>query len=163
MTWKRYRYWFLRTYGTQQYGNYGCGGPVIMYGLLLLWAVFMLCSCRTVYVPVREVHTEVEHKTDSFMQRDSIYLHDSVFIHSRHDTVFFEKWHTRYRDKIVEVVRVDSFVRCDSIPVPYPVERQLTRWQRLKQDWGGGAILLTLIVFTLVVVKLVKRFRRRPA
>ena len=38
--------------------------------------------------------------------RDSIYLHDSVFVRIRADTVYLEKWHTRWRDR--ETVRTDT-------------------------------------------------------
>ena len=30
MNWREYKYWFLKTYGDQQYDRAGCGGPVLM-------------------------------------------------------------------------------------------------------------------------------------
>lgn len=44
--------------------------------------------------------------TASTACRDSIYLHDSVFVRIRADTVYLEKWHTRWRDR--ETVRTDT-------------------------------------------------------
>ena len=38
--------------------------------------------------------------------RDSIYLHDSVFVRIRADTVYLERWHTSWRDR--ETVRTDT-------------------------------------------------------
>lgn len=161
MSWEEYKYWFFKTYENQPIGSHGCGGPVIMYGLLIAWCVLCLTSCKTVYVPVKEVHTEVVHKTDSFLQKDSVFLHDSVNIHQRHDTVFFEKWHTKYRDKIKEVIRIDSFIKNDSIPVPYPVEKKLSRWQQTKQDWGGFAIVFSFIVLGLIILRFFTFLRRK--
>lgn len=44
--------------------------------------------------------------TANTVHRDSIYLHDSVFVRIRADTVYLEKWHTRWRDR--ETVRTDT-------------------------------------------------------
>ena len=46
------------------------------------------------------------HHATNIAHRDSIYLHDSVFVHIRADTVYLEKWHTRWRDR--ETVRTDT-------------------------------------------------------
>ena len=53
-------------------------------------------------------------------RRDSIYLHDSILVHIRADTVYLEKWHTRYRDRLVtktdtvtnEVIRTETVQVC---------------------------------------------------
>ena len=44
--------------------------------------------------------------TANTAHRDSIYLHDSVFVRIRADTVYLERWHTRWRDR--ETVRTDT-------------------------------------------------------
>lgn len=44
---------------------------------------------------------------------DSIVLHDSVFIRERSDTVFFTKYRTLYRERIV----CDTIVLCDTVYV----------------------------------------------
>lgn len=105
-------------------------------GITTLLIILMLVGCKTVYVPVKEVHTEYVTKTDTFRQKDSIFCHDSVYIHSVGDTVWFEKWHTKYRDKIKEVVRIDSFIKNDSIPVPYPVEKKLAFKEKILISLG---------------------------
>jgi len=57
----------------------------------------------------------------SLFQRDSIFLHDSVFIRIRADTVCLEHWQTRWRDR--ETVRIDTVrvetVRTDTVQVRY--------------------------------------------
>lgn len=120
----------------------------------------LFCSCSSVkYIPVETVRTEYKTVTDSFIQKDSIFLKDSVFIHSKGDTVWYEKWHTKFIDRVREVVRTDSFIKRDSIQVPYPVEKKLTRWERTKLDWGGEAIIVTILVFFIIVWLIIKRLR----
>ena len=99
--------------------------------LLFIVAAIALVGCRTTrYIPVVETHTEYVTKHDTIMQRDSVMLHDSVYIHAKGDTVWYERWHTKYIDKYIYNVRVDTFLKRDSVPVPYPVPASLTWWQR---------------------------------
>ena len=44
------------------------------------------------------------------------------------------------------------------IAVPYPVERKLTRWERIKQEAGGVAIIAEVVAIAILAVWL---FRRR--
>lgn len=139
-------------------GNFAakCGKAVVL--VLLLTAAFFIVSCRTVkYVPVESVRTEYRDKTVT--QRDSVFLKDSIYIHEKGDTVFMERWHTATRDKIVtDTLYIE---RRDSVAVPYPVEKELTRWQKVKQDAGGlaigGMICLALAAVVLVFIWFFKR------
>lgn len=118
----------------------------IIYILTILLAS-AICSCRSVeYVP-REI---IKHDTTYINKliKDSIYLKDSVYIHSKNDTVLVEKYKYQY---IGKVVRDTSYVvKSDTISVPYPVEKRLTRWQQLKLDIGG--ISIGIIIITILVV-----------
>lgn len=118
----------------------------IIYILIILLAS-AICSCRSVeYIP-RET---IKHDTTYINKliKDSIYIKDSVYIHSKNDTVFVEKYKYQYIDK---VVRDTSYVvKSDTISVPYPVEKRLTRWQQLKLDIGG--ISIGIIIITILVV-----------
>ena len=54
-------------------------------------------------------------------RRDSIYLHDSIFVRIRADTVYLEKWHTRWRDR--ETVKTDTITltetKTETVEKPY--------------------------------------------
>lgn len=125
----------------------------ILFAVIL--AVVLSACTRTIYIPQESTHTEYR---DRLIERvDSIFERDSIFIHSKGDTVFIKKYRDRYRDRII---RDTAFVeRTDTIRIPYPVEKPLTKWQKIKQDMGGIAIggLFALICF--VVVWLVRRQR----
>lgn len=122
---------------------------------------YVLTGCTTTkYVPVVEHHTEYVTKTDTFIQKDSIFCHDSTYIHDKGDTVLIEKWHTKYIDRWHESVRTDSFIKRDSIPVPYPVEKKLTKWQQTKLDWGGEAIIAVSLILFVIIWLIIKRVQR---
>ena len=130
----------------------GCGGPLYLACVILL--AFLLTGCRTVrYVPVEKVHTEYVTKTDTFIQKDSVHIKDSTLIHSKGDTVLIEKWHVRYVDKWKERVVRDTVLRADSIPVPYPVERELSQWEKIRLDIGGYAIVISLVLILIILLR----------
>lgn len=132
---------------------------IILLGFLCLMC--FLCGCTTTkYVPVVEKQIEYVAKTDTLIQKDSVFYHDSVYIHSIGDTVWYEKWHTRYVDRVEYQVRTDSFIKRDSVQVPYPVEKKLTKWQQTKVDWGGWAMLAVVIFIFIIVWLVIKKLQR---
>ena len=117
--------------------------------LAFLIAISLLASCRQVeYVTVEKVRIDTTYITK--WQRDSIWLHDSIHIKERGDTVMIERWHTLWRDRL----RVDTIYQAthDTIPQPYPietikmVEKELSWWQRLRL-WIGNIGLLAILGF----------------
>lgn len=112
-------------------------------------AALLLQGCRTPAPTIVErVRTDTAYV--SKIQRDSVWLHDSVMVERwlRGDTVFEfrDRWHVKY----VERLRVDTVYRArvDSVPVPYEVVKevpaQLSWWQRLRLGLGS-AVLLGLV------------------
>ena len=108
-----------------------------------------MCSCRSVrYVPVETVRTD--SVVVSTIQRDSVHLIDSVYVREKGDTVWMERYKYLYRDRVTH----------DTVRIPYPVEMELTRWQRFKMDVGGfsfgGIVVIVLVVVGWMVYKLKK-------
>ena len=83
----------------------------------ILLSVLLLTACRTTQTMT---DTNTNHVTNN-IQRDSIYLHDSIFVHIRADTVYLEKWHTRWRDR--ETVKTDTITltetKTEMVEKPY--------------------------------------------
>ena len=123
--------------------------------VISLIVVLSLSSCATKVVTVPEVHTEYVYKTDSFVQRDSIWCLDSVFIREKGDTVWVEKFKTIFKDRIRMVVERDTFMRCDTISQVIEVEKPLTWWQEKKIEFGEIAMvgMALLLVFALLKLK----------
>lgn len=120
-----------------------------MMWVLVVWIILMiclhLCGCKQIeYVTVEKVRTDTTYVTK--WQRDSVWLHDSVLVREKGDTVMVEKWHTKY----VETVRIDTtyLATHDTIPQPYPVIKEvpteLNWWQRLRL-WIGNLGLLAIL------------------
>lgn len=65
------------------------------------------------------------------------------------------------QDSIIGILRMQlASVKSDSIPIPYPVERQLTRWEQTKMDFGGFALGGVAVALCIAVVWLIKKFRK---
>ena len=125
---------------------------------LLLWALLWLTGCKQVqYVPVETVRLDSIYLTQTL--RDSIVRYDSVYVRDKGDTLYVERWKYLYRDK----VRVDTMVsvRVDTLAVPYPVEKRLTRWERVKMEAGGVAIGGFFLLLAAIVAYIVYRSRRK--
>jgi hypothetical protein len=128
----------------------------LIYLTISIMCSIWLCSCRTKYVPVESVRTEIEYRDR--WQRDSIHVHDSTFIYIKGDTVFRDRWHMEYKDR---TLRDTTYIeRTDSVQVPYPVERKLTKWQSVKQEIGGIAIGV-IVALSFVIVWLMRKSRKR--
>lgn len=99
---------------------------------VLLVFSFVGCRTRIQYVPVESVKTEYKDR----LQRDSIYFRDSIIMREKGDTMFIDRWRYLYKDRLI----TDTLIVSDTIRVPYPVEKELTRWQQTKMDVGGWAM-----------------------
>lgn len=93
--------------------------------ILLIALAWLLVSCGTRVRAVEIEKLRTEYQDRLRLERDSIYLHDSIYIIQRGDTVYRDRWHTRYR----EVVRHDTayIERRDSIAYPVVVEVEKPR------------------------------------
>ena len=126
--------------------------------LFLLAVLSLMTGCKQVqYVPVETVRLDSIYLTQTL--RDSIVRYDSVYVRDKGDTLYVERWKYLYRDK----VRVDTMVsvRVDTLAVPYPVEKRLTRWERVKMEAGGVAIGGFFLLLAAIVAYIVYRSRRK--
>ena len=114
-----------------------------------------LSSCRTQYVPVETVKTE--YRTRDSIRHDSIYQHDSVYIAVKGDTIY--QYKCKYLYKYQYVNRTDTLIKTDSIQVPYPVEKQLAKWQQFKLDLGGIAMLIIIVIVFILLGRTVHRLK----
>lgn len=118
---------------------------ILILSILLTSAIWY--SCRSVkYVPVEVVKTDTTYINK--VQRDSIYQLDSIYIRDKGDTILITKTKYIYRDKLIRDTVYVSHT--DSIQVPYPVEKQLSRWQQFKVDageWVLGMFIVMLLSF----------------
>ena len=167
---------------------------LIIIGLLALTALcFTSCSHRA-YVPLQSVHTDTVymarkdsvHIKDSLITRqvinvrDSVAIHDSVVIIKDEQGNIKEKLIIRYRDRwhatqdnltlqrlLAHYKASNDILRAtrkERIEVPVPIEKKLSRWEKLKMDVGGWAIgamsTILLGIIGYIVVWLLKKYRK---
>lgn len=147
-----------------------------IWGLMACAIITLLGGCRTTkYVPVENVRTEYKdrvvtvHDTvrDSVLRLNDVYRHDSMAVMMRGDTVFVDRWHTLRLNNWEKATHMSntvagdsaSSVRVDSVRVPYPVERKLTKWERVKMDFGTAAIVIAALAIMAGIVLAVWRLR----
>ena len=112
--------------------------------------------------------------------RDSITIHDSVVIVQDEQGNIKERIIVRYRDRwhatqdnLTLQRQIDRYkasndslraTKTEYKEVPIPVERKLSRWQKIKMDVGGWAIgamsTFLLAIIGYVVVWLLKKYRK---
>ena len=124
--------------------------------IVMIAAAVALAGCKTREVVVTEHHTDtlrlVQH------HRDSIYLHDSTFVREyiQGDTVriITERWHTKYRDRL----KTDTLYRSrtDSVPVPYPVIKEVKKplnfFEKAMMGTGIGS-LVGILFYCIILIR----------
>lgn len=139
-----------------------------------------ICSCRSVeYVPVESSFTVrdsvnvIDSTAIRWIERtvDSVSIRDSVVItQDENGNILKQEYYReteRYKslereyDELLKKYEALKAAKTDTIRAPYPVERELTKWERIKLDTGGIAIGVATVAFLAIVVWLVLRFRRR--
>ena len=127
--------------------------------IIVLCMAACFSGCTT--TKVIEVQT-VKHDTTyvSKIQKDSVWLHDSIYVQKSGDTLLIEKWHTKWK----EILQIDTVyqARVDSVPVPYEVikevEKKLSWWQRTQMIAGDVLLAVLFGLFCFGVWKLLKKF-----
>lgn len=119
----------------------------LIYIIILLILAICFVSCRTQYIPVESVR--IEYKTRDSTRYDSIYQRDSIYTLIKGDTVY--QYRYKYLYRYLTTDRTDTILKNDSIRVPYPVEKELNRWEKVKMELGGWAFGI-IILFTLIII-----------
>ena len=130
MKWYDIRFW-----------KWDCIGLVI--GIILL--AFTGCKTKE-YIKVPSVRTEYVCRTDTFAKLDSIYTKDSVYVFQKDDTVCHNKVVYRERYHNIYQVKTDTIIKTDSVTVPYPIERQLTKNEQRLMSLGRCYIAFLFIL-----------------
>ena len=121
---------------------------VILVALLLVG-----CKTKERVVTVEKVRNDTTYITKH--QRDSVWLHDSIHVTEKGDTIRIERWHTKYIEKATHDTLYQH--KTDSVPVPYPVEklveRELSWWQQTRIHLGEALLALAGIAVVVFVIK----------
>lgn len=125
--------------------------------ILFVVIAALLAGCGvTRYVPVETVRMDSIYVDR--VQRDTLIRRDSIYVCDKGDTVtiYKERLVYRYRDRTDTLYRE----RIDTLRVPYPVEKELTKWQSLKIEAGGFAMAAALVLLLVGAVWLLVKLRK---
>lgn len=122
----------------------------VLVGIIIVCACLLLfCSCITTkYVEVEKIRTDTLIETK--LMYDSIHIHDSVHVKEKGDSVWEERWHTEYIEKLL----TDTIYQTthDTIPKPYQVTKevpaQLSWWQKTRL-YIANALLIAIVIYLL--------------
>ena len=126
--------------------------------LIAILAGLSLLGCKPYRVAQRETVIKdslyiVQRMIDRVLIRDSVYerhVHDTVYKYKERETVRY----LAMRDTLYIEKR-------DSVSVPYPVERELTKWEATRMRLGDISFAVFIAGIIYVVVWLIKRRRKR--
>ena len=126
--------------------------------LVAILAGLSLWGCKPYKVAQRETVIKdslyiVQRMIDRVLIRDSVYerhVHDTVYKYKERETVRY----LSLRDTLY-------IERRDSVSVPYPVERELTKWEAVRMRLGDILLAVFIAGLLYVVVWLIKRRRKR--
>lgn len=140
--------------------------------LFLFFVLITLTGCKTVkFVPVPEYHTLYKTRVDTVQRWDSVRDVQWMTVREVDSTQLaalgiqikgLKNALLIERNKLLQQIsnekthKVDTVLQRDSIPVPYPVEKPLTKWQQWKMDMGGWAIGVLAVLIILVILKVTK-------
>ena len=126
-------------------------------GLLIAILAGLVLGCKPYKVAQQETVIKdslyiVQRMIDRVLIRDSVYerhVHDTVYKYKERETVRY----LSLRDTLYIEKR-------DSVSVPYPVERQLTKWEAIRMRLGDILLIIVNIGLIYVVIWLIRRRKR---
>lgn len=129
--------------------------------MIVLMTLGMLTGCKTTkYVSVPEYHTEYIVRSDTMLQKDSVVLHDSVYVYHNGDTIIINKVASRDRWQNIYKVINDTIIKTDSVRVPYPIETKLSKAQQ-RYLTIGKSVCYTIPIIIGIGVLIVWLIRKK--
>ena len=113
--------------------------------ITFIFLATILYSCKSIqYVPVETMKRDTTYLSQTKI--DSIYHRDSIYVERKGDTVYLSKY--KYLYKYIEKHDTLWREKVDTIQIAYPVEAQLTKWQKIKiniDEYLKTTIILIII------------------
>lgn len=145
--------------------------------VIILLLSLLLSGCKSIqYVPVETVRTEYKNHTDTVKEIDSIFSERETIIREA-DSALIAKLGLQLKanERAILVLKrqlerevkekseshSDTVIIRDSVQVPYPVEKQLTKWEQTKMQAGGISIVVCILLIAMIIVGFIIKAHRR--
>lgn len=129
-----------------------------MKGTGKIWfsmVVLMLCACRSVPGSIAGTDVRVHTNIVERIVRDSVFVHDSIFVRENPDTVFFTRYRTLYKENVLR----DTVLLCDTLYRERTVTRYTTPPGCVSIEWRWIMVALG-VVLLLVLPKIIRLLLR---
>lgn len=121
-----------------------------MKGIGKIWfsvVLLLLCACRTTKEECNMSDAHIRTNSAWHVVRDSIFIHDSIYVREKSDTVFLTKYRTLYKENLIR----DTLFVCDTL---YK-ERVITEY--ISNEGGRFHLWWLLLLLPLLIPGLLKR------
>ena len=146
-------------------------------GIILLVILSLLFSgCKSIqYVPVEKVKTEYINRTDTVNKIDTLLSEKETIIREADSSLVAKLGlQLKANERAILILqrelerqvskesehKTDTVIKTDSVQVPYPVERKLTKWEQTKMDAGGIALGACLLFIIMMIVGWLRKCNR---
>lgn len=155
---------------------------IIRYYLFIIASLvvcLILFSCKTEYIPTETIREVYINNTDTFIQHDTTKININTILREARpeDSAMIADLgiHLQSNERLLILLqkqlkesskekyehKVDSFIKTDSIRVPYPVERKLSRFEQFCLDFGKVTTGVTIAVIIAAIVMMIRWIRRK--
>nr|DAV72167.1 MAG TPA: Protein involved in gliding motility 9 Secretion System Type.5A [Caudoviricetes sp.] len=145
--------------------------------VILLVLVVSSCRTRTVYMPVEtKVLDSIIYHDTTFQEKlipykDSVSVSDTTsFLHNPY-AYSYASWSNGILNHSLGIyphatvtVKIPYFIeriRRVEVPKPYPVEKELSWWEKFKINYGGASLSINLTCILFVIAWLTIKIRRK--
>lgn len=134
--------------------------------VIFISTLFLSCS-STKYIPIEKTKTVYQNRVDTIKQIDSIFNEKTTIIREA-DSSLVQQLGLKLKtnEKAILILKKelekqthnklesmhDTVLVKDSIPIPYPVEKQLTKWQQFKLDFSDIVFSVFLLILIVCMV-----------
>ncbi len=140
---------------------------IIIIGL----ASALLAGCKTKYVSVPEYHEKLVSRTDTVWKTDSV-KDVQISIVQEVDSSYLAKigiinppekaylvQNTNNKTSVSSLIehKTDTLIVRDSIPKIIIQEKELSKWQRLKMDAGGAAMIIAAALLLFILYRVYRK------
>lgn len=168
--------WYFKQKFDDNQNSYKAYLYCIIGDIILVILAFLLYGCGSIqYVPVETIKTEYKNRVDTLKQIDSVFSEKETIIREADSALILKLGlQLKSNEKAILVLKrelekkiskesehtIDTIIKVDSVQVPYPVERKLSKWEQTKMDIGGYSIFGFSIAFIVLIIGFVLKARR---
>lgn len=140
--------------------------------LFVVLTAFLLAGCvSTRYVPMETVRTEYTHNTDTVIQTDTVKSEKETIIReaNSNDSMMLAEMGIKLKDNERLLImmqkqlneakshhyesKTDTIIKTNTISVPYPVEKELTFFQKIAINGFAYITIALLVLFIILLFK----------